>query len=95
MPCHICRGEPIPRLEYTAEELRVWATVLTELERLYPAHACAEYLRCYPLFRFRPDEVGWERFTLRAGVSLYLHPALLQLQPAHCILPPGGRQCRI
>lgn len=54
---HLHRGEPIPRLEYTAEELRVWSTVLTELEKLYPAHACAEFLRCYPLFKFRADEV--------------------------------------
>ena len=36
----------------------MWSTVLAELEKLYPTHACAEFLRCYPLFGFRPDEVG-------------------------------------
>ena len=50
-------GEPVPRLEYTAEELHVWATVLRELKDLYPQHACAEFLRCLPLFRFNEHEV--------------------------------------
>ena len=51
------RGEPIPRLEYNADERRVWSTVLQEVVQLYPEHACAEYLRCFPLFNFRPEEV--------------------------------------
>ena len=50
-------GQPIPRLEYTAEELHVWATVLRELKDLYPQHACAEFLRCLPLFNFNEQEV--------------------------------------
>ena len=50
-------GDPIPRLEYTAEELHVWATVLRELKDLYPQHACAEFLRCLPLFKFNEHEV--------------------------------------
>ena len=50
-------GEPVPRLEYTAEELHVWATVLRELEDLYPQHACADFLRCLPLFNFNQHEV--------------------------------------
>jgi hypothetical protein len=51
------RGEPIPRLEYNADEHRVWSTVLQEVAQLYPEHACAEFLRCFPLFNFRPEEV--------------------------------------
>ena len=50
-------GQPIPRLEYTAEELHVWATVLRELKDLYSQHACAEFLRCFPLFNFNEHEV--------------------------------------
>lgn len=50
-------GEPIPRLEYTGEELHVWATVLRELQQLYPQHACGEFLRCFPLFNFSEHEV--------------------------------------
>ena len=51
-------GQPIPRLDYTAEELHVWATVLRELKDLYPQHACAEFLRCLPLFDFNEHEVS-------------------------------------
>lgn len=50
-------GEPIPRLQYTAEELHVWATVLRELRDLYPQHACAEFLHCLPIFNFSEHEV--------------------------------------
>ena len=50
-------GDPIPQLDYTAEELHVWATVLRELKDLYPQHACAEFLRCLPLFNFNEHEV--------------------------------------
>ena len=51
-------GQPIPQLDYTAEELHVWATVLQELKVLYPQHACAEFLRCLPLFNFNGHEVS-------------------------------------
>ena len=36
----------------------MWATVLHELQKLYPQHACAEFLRCFPLFHFNEHEVG-------------------------------------
>lgn len=53
----MCSGEPIPRIEYTPAEEAVWSAVLTQLADLLPAHACAEYLRCLPLFDFSPDRV--------------------------------------
>lgn len=31
--------------------------MLRALRELYPAHACAEFLRCLPLFDFREDEI--------------------------------------
>ena len=39
------RGEPIPHVDYTAAEHRVWATVSRELAELHREHACEVYLR--------------------------------------------------
>eukprot|EP00891_Asterochloris_glomerata_P001106 jgi/Astpho2/1106/fgenesh1_pm.00020_%23_3_t len=50
-------GDPIPRIDYTPEERQTWATVLQELTRLYPTHACNEFLSNWPKFDFKEDEV--------------------------------------
>lgn len=52
-----CRGDAIPHLEYMPEEVKVWGTVLKELQQLYPTHACNEFLETFPLFDFREDVV--------------------------------------
>ncbi|KAK7107585.1 hypothetical protein V1264_015483 [Littorina saxatilis] len=54
-------GEDIPRVEYTEEEIATWGTVFRELMRLYPTHACREYLANLPLLvehcGYRDDNV--------------------------------------
>ncbi|PNH10478.1 Tryptophan 5-hydroxylase 1 [Tetrabaena socialis] len=77
-------GTPIPDVSYGPEEVATWDAVLAELSELLPRHACKEYLRCLPLFNFRPGKVpqlseingvlaGTTGWTVRPVAGL-LHP---------------------
>ncbi|CAI9613360.1 unnamed protein product, partial [Staurois parvus] len=54
-------GVPIPRIEFTEEEVKTWGTVFRELNKLYPTHACREYLKNLPLLNkhcgYREDNI--------------------------------------
>uniref|UniRef100_A0AAY5K256 Biopterin-dependent aromatic amino acid hydroxylase family profile domain-containing protein n=1 Tax=Esox lucius TaxID=8010 RepID=A0AAY5K256_ESOLU len=54
-------GQPIPHIEYTPEEVRTWGVVFKELTKLYPTHACREYLKNLPLLTkhcgYREDNI--------------------------------------
>nr|XP_055059931.1 tryptophan 5-hydroxylase 1b isoform X1 [Misgurnus anguillicaudatus] len=54
-------GDPIPRVEFTSEEVKTWGVVFRELNKLYPTHACKEYVRNLPLLTqycgYREDNI--------------------------------------
>ncbi|XP_072780078.1 tyrosine 3-monooxygenase-like [Taeniopygia guttata] len=40
-------GDPLPHIEYTAQETATWREVYRKLRSLYPTHACAQYLDAF------------------------------------------------
>ncbi|XP_001600555.1 protein henna isoform X1 [Nasonia vitripennis] len=46
---HYKHGQPIPRVDYTEEEIKTWGTVFKKLTELYPKFACREHNHVFPL----------------------------------------------
>eukprot|EP00042_Codosiga_hollandica_P024182 m.100215 g.100215 ORF g.100215 m.100215 type:complete len:425 (+) comp51460_c0_seq1:66-1340(+) len=42
-------GQPIPRVEYTADEVNTWSVIFRNLTSLHQTHACDEYNRAFAL----------------------------------------------
>ncbi|XP_072529879.1 tryptophan 5-hydroxylase 1a [Salminus brasiliensis] len=81
-------GEPIPRIEFTEEEVKTWGVVFRELNKLYPSHACREYLKNLPLLtkycEYREDNIPQledvSRF-LRERTGFTIRPVAGYLSP--------------
>ncbi|XP_012281771.1 protein henna [Orussus abietinus] len=42
-------GRPIPKVDYTPEEIATWGVVFRKLTEMYPKHACREHNHVFPL----------------------------------------------
>ncbi|XP_055846380.1 protein henna [Episyrphus balteatus] len=42
-------GEPLPKVDYTKEEVATWGQIFRNLTKLYKTHACREYNHVFPL----------------------------------------------
>jgi phenylalanine-4-hydroxylase len=76
--------DPIPRVEYTPEEVEVWGTAITKLKALFPTHACREYNRSVGMFNFREDEVPQLQDiseTLKAATGWQVRPVAGLMHP--------------
>ncbi|TPP67194.1 Tyrosine 3-monooxygenase [Fasciola gigantica] len=55
-------GNPLPEVEYTAEEIQTWRVVYSKLSSLHSTRACAEYLNGLRLLEkyggFSPDNIA-------------------------------------
>ena len=69
-------------MEFTEEEVRTWGVVFRELNKLYPSHACREYLRNLPLLSqhcgYREDNIPQLEDVSRflRGEAVYTAPAV-------------------
>lgn len=51
-------GEPIPRVEYTQQEIETWTAIYDKVVHLYKKYACKEYNHIFPLME---ENCGYRR----------------------------------
>ena len=77
-------GQPIPYLEYTAQENKTWSTVWDKLIDLYPTHACRAHNRAFQLLI---ERAGYSRDKIPQlqDINNFLMP-----QTGFCVRPVMG-----
>lgn len=79
-------NKPIPRIDYTLDEVAVWSTVWQRMEKLWHKYACREYLQALSLMQ---KHCGYSRETIpqQEDISKFLfHRTGFQMRPVAGLL---------
>jgi phenylalanine-4-hydroxylase len=76
-------GAPPARVEYTGAETETWRAVFRELSKLFPTHACHEYLQAIDELDFNEDQIPQladisEALEKRTGFRIWPVQGLVQ-----------------
>ncbi|KAL2309323.1 hypothetical protein Nmel_005517 [Mimus melanotis] len=79
-------GDPLPHIEYTAQETATWREVYRKLRSLYPTHACTQFLDAFQQLEkhcgYREDNIPQLQVVsgfLKERTGFQLRPAAGQL----------------
>jgi len=81
-------GQPLPRMEYTADEVKTWGTVYNHMLSLYPKYACKEFNESFKIIAkdcgYREDNIPQMQ-----DVSAYLQSKTgFQMRPISGFMTP-------